>query len=226
MASWPIQQVGSTGENVRTVQYLLNAQGAALSVDGDFGSQTQGAVQGFQSAHGLDPDGIVGNQTWPALIIQVQSGSTGPAVEAVQSQVDSRVDILAIDGQFGSQTDSVVRSFQGTIGLGVDGIVGPDTWNAFVNGYLTATSGNNAAQLVFQAWTENNQAFARKNATAPAVSQLFAQAWSPNVWTFGGCSGAAGSIYCTWTRAGGQLVLRSNNNVGAPFYYVTSATFQ
>lgn len=226
MANWPIQQVGSTGENVRSVQYLLNAHGAALSVDGDFGPLTQAAVRDFQSANGLGADGIVGNQTWPVLIIQVQSGSTGPAVRAVQSQVDARVDILVVDGDFGPQTDSVVRSFQGATGLVVDGVVGPNTWNALVNGYLTATSGNNAAQLVFQAWSENNQTFARKNATPQAVSQLFAQAWSPNVWTFGGCSGAAGSIYCSWSRPGGQLVLRSNNNVGAPFYYVTSATFQ
>ena len=226
MANWPIQQVGSTGENVRSVQYLLNAHGAAVSVDGSFGSMTQSAVQQFQSDNGLQPDGIVGNQTWPVLIVQVQSGSTGAAVEAVQSQVDSRVDILAMDGIFGPQTDAVVRNFQGPVGLQVDGIVGPNTWNAFVNGYLLATSGNNAAQLVFQAWSQNNQASAAKNATPQAVAQLFAQAWSPNTWTFAGCSGAAGSVYCSWNRAGGgQLVLRANNNTGAPFYYVTSATF-
>jgi hypothetical protein len=35
MANWPIQQVGSTGENVRRVQYLLNAHDATISVDGD-----------------------------------------------------------------------------------------------------------------------------------------------------------------------------------------------
>jgi hypothetical protein len=29
---WPLQQKGSTGETVRTVQYLLNVQGATLIV--------------------------------------------------------------------------------------------------------------------------------------------------------------------------------------------------
>jgi hypothetical protein len=226
MANWPIQQVGSTGEDVRSVQYLLNAHGSNLSVDGAFGPLTKAAVEQFQGAHGLAVDGIVGNQTWPALIIQVQAGTTGPAVEAVQSQVDSRVDILIIDGNFGPRTDSTVRSFQGTISLTVDGVVGPLTWNALVNGFLTATSGNNASQLVFQAWTQNNQAFARKNAAPQAVNQLFAQSWSPNVWNFAGCGAAAGSVYCTWNKAGGQLVLRANDNTGAPFYFVTAATFQ
>ena len=226
MANWPIQQVGSTGENVRSVQYLLNAHGSTIAVDGIFGPQTQGAVEQFQGANNLHVDGIVGNQTWPVLIIQVQSGNSGQAVEAVQSQIDFRVDILALDGIFGPQTDSVVRSFQAPIGLTVDGIVGPNTWNAFVNQYLTATSGNNAAQLVFQAWTQNNQAGAAKNATPNAIGQLFGQSWSPNTWTFSGCGVAAGSVYCTWLKAGGgQLLLRANNNTGAPFYYVTSATF-
>lgn len=225
MANWPVQQVGSTGENVRSVQYLLNANGAAISVDGDFGPITQSAVQQFQSANGLQPDGIVGNQTWPVLIVQVQLGSTGPAVEAVQSQIDSRVDILAMDGDFGPRTDAAVRNFQAPVGLQVDGIVGPNTWNALVNGYLLATSGNNAAQLVFQAWSQANQASAAKNATPQAVAQLFAQTWAPNTWTFAGCGAGAGSVYCTWNKSGGgQLVLRANNNTGAPFYYVTSAT--
>jgi peptidoglycan hydrolase-like protein with peptidoglycan-binding domain len=226
MASWPLEQQGSVGENVRTVQYLLNAHGSSLSVDGDFGPLTKAQVEQFQGNHGLSVDGIVGPQTWPALLITVSSGSNGPAVRAVQSQVDSRVDILAIDGDFGPQTDAVVRSFQAATGLAVDGIVGPHTWNAFVNGFLTASGSHNAAQLVFQAWTESNRPFAAKNATPAAVAQLFAQSWTASTWTFAGCSGAAGSVYCSWNKSGGgQLVLRVNNNVGAPFFYVTSATF-
>lgn len=226
MATWPVQQLNSAGENVRSVQYLLNAHGSNLTVDGSFGPITQDAVQQFQAANNLQVDGNVGNQTWPVLIISVQANSTGPAVEAVQSQIVSRVDILVIDGNFGPQTTAAVSSFQAPVGLTVDGSVGPDTWNCLVNGYLRATSGNNAAQLALQAWSQSNPASAAKNATPPAVAQLFAQAWAPSTWTFAGCSGAAGSIYCTWNKSGGgQLVLRSNNNAGAPFYYVTSATF-
>jgi peptidoglycan hydrolase-like protein with peptidoglycan-binding domain len=226
MATWPIQQQGSSGEDVRSIQYLLNAHGSNVSVDGHFGPLTKAAVEHFQGLHGLAADGTVGDQTWPALIVLVQSGANGPAVEAVQSQIDSRVDILVVDGDFGPQTDSVVRSFQGTIGFTVDGIVGPLTWNALVNGFLSATGGSNASQLVFQAWTENNEASARKNATPQAVSQLFAQTWATNTWTFEGCGAAAGSVYCTWNKASGHLQLQANDNTGAPFYYVVGATFQ
>jgi peptidoglycan hydrolase-like protein with peptidoglycan-binding domain len=35
-----------------------------------------------------------------------------------------------VDGDFGSETDSAVRSFQSDKGLEVDGIVGQDTWAA------------------------------------------------------------------------------------------------
>src|SRR5664280_1018943 len=86
--------------------------------------------------------GVVGNQTWPALIVQVANGSRGDAVRAVQSQFQARnlsgdpSKGLQIDGIFGPQTEGAVRSFQQAVGIGVDGIVGPVTWNSLVNGAL------------------------------------------------------------------------------------------
>src|SRR5215472_1252130 len=138
--TWPLEQEGSTGEDVRTVQYLVTAQGHPTGVDGDFGSLTKAAVQAFQSSRGLAADGIVGPLTWPQLIIQVQQGSNGDAVRAVQSQVHSRGDgaQLVIDGIFGSLTNDAVRAFQSLLGLTVDGIVGPQTWNHLINEYLDA----------------------------------------------------------------------------------------
>ncbi|MBM9507804.1 peptidoglycan-binding protein [Streptomyces sp. KK5PA1] len=131
-ASWPTVQQGQSGERVKTVQYLLNAHGSALTVDGSFGPATDTAVRSFQSAHGLSVDGVVGPQTWQALVVTVQQGSSGPAVQAVQSQLNAHGSALTVDGSFGPATDTAVRSFQSAHGLSVDGIVGPQTWETLV----------------------------------------------------------------------------------------------
>nr|WP_093737090.1 peptidoglycan-binding protein [Streptomyces sp. DvalAA-14] len=52
---------------VTELQELLNAGGAGLSVDGDFGPATLDAVESFQGRHGLTVDGIVGPDTKAAL---------------------------------------------------------------------------------------------------------------------------------------------------------------
>jgi peptidoglycan hydrolase-like protein with peptidoglycan-binding domain len=80
--NWPTFQQGSSGLDVRTIQYLLNARGASLMVDGIFGPRTNAAVRSFQWSHGLAVDGIVGQHTWSSLLITVQRGSTGSAVRA------------------------------------------------------------------------------------------------------------------------------------------------
>lgn len=60
---------GSTGANVKALQILLNGRGYNCgTVDGVFGANTQKAVRQFQSARGLEIDGIVGTQTWSALL--------------------------------------------------------------------------------------------------------------------------------------------------------------
>ena len=60
---------GSKGEDVRTVQRLLNAKGFSCgAADGIFGVKTEAAVKAFQKAKGLAVDGIVGAKTWNALL--------------------------------------------------------------------------------------------------------------------------------------------------------------
>lgn len=59
---------GSTGAMVRRAQERLSARGYDLVVDGDFGPRTYEAVRQFQAAQGLAVDGIVGDQTWDALM--------------------------------------------------------------------------------------------------------------------------------------------------------------
>lgn len=59
---------GSKGEQVKTLQRLLNAFGSKLSVDGDFGSLTQSALKSYQKSNKLEVDGICGEKSWESLI--------------------------------------------------------------------------------------------------------------------------------------------------------------
>jgi GH25 family lysozyme M1 (1,4-beta-N-acetylmuramidase) len=129
---WPIVRQGQSGRQVTTVQYLLNAHGSSLTVDGQFGAGTRGAVVSFQSSKALTADGIVGANTWQALVIAVQQGSTGPAVQAVQAELNAHGSSLTVDGQFRADTRGAVVSFQSSKALTADGIVGPATWQALV----------------------------------------------------------------------------------------------
>jgi len=52
-----------------------------------------------------------------------------PAVRVVQTKLNEKNNAgLAVDGYFGSKTDSAVRDWQAKKGLVVDGIVGRNTW--------------------------------------------------------------------------------------------------
>src|SRR5215467_1359576 len=199
--TWPLVQQGSKGEDVKTVQYLVTAQGHPTGVDGLFGPATKTAVAAFQASRGLSADGIVGPQTWPQLIIQVQQGSTGDAVRAVQSQIHSRGDganQVAVDGIFGSVTNDAVWAFQMLLGLPADRIVGPQTWNYLVNGYLAAPDPQTAAKNVFSAWEANNRDQAGKNATPTAVNEMFAESFSAaDGWSFERCEVAARHTFCS-----------------------------
>jgi peptidoglycan hydrolase-like protein with peptidoglycan-binding domain len=149
---WPVLRQGPNSTwprvTVRSLQYLLNARGARLATDGVFGPGTRNAVIAFQRAHHLGASGVADAATWRALIVTVRKGSTGPAVRAVQDQVNFRnnkngytltVDShsLAVDGVFGLKTQFAVRVFQRDMsydvrGFPVDGVVGPLTWQALV----------------------------------------------------------------------------------------------
>ena len=146
LSPWPVVQNGNQGHPIRSLQFLLRAHGHNLTVDGMFGPATEAAVKAFQTSKGMTADGIMSAQTWSALIIQVKKGSSGDAVRGVQEEFQFRAGEpgkgLKVDGIFGPQTDSTVRSFQHALSLDVpsvvvDGIVGPLTWQALVSGMLS-----------------------------------------------------------------------------------------
>ena len=66
-------QKGSIGEVVRLLQTILKAMGyngvngLALELDGDFGGNTEYALKNYQSAVGLEADGVAGKNTWTKI---------------------------------------------------------------------------------------------------------------------------------------------------------------
>jgi peptidoglycan hydrolase-like protein with peptidoglycan-binding domain len=127
--AWPAPKAPSV---IHSLQYLLRARGFAVKVDGQFGSQTRRQVIKFQRSRHLKADGVVGAETWKALIIQVKKGNRGNAVRAVQTLYQSEFDWPLTGGIFGTKTENWVRDFQRTSSLKPDGIVGPITWKALL----------------------------------------------------------------------------------------------
>jgi peptidoglycan hydrolase-like protein with peptidoglycan-binding domain len=67
----PQIQQGSTGQIVKNAQGLLLAHGNdPKGIDGNFGPNTEAATEAFQQAENLAVDGIIGPNTWTALVTQ------------------------------------------------------------------------------------------------------------------------------------------------------------
>ncbi|QKZ21718.1 peptidoglycan-binding protein [Streptomyces chartreusis] len=137
-AGTPTLRKGSQGVAVMRLQQLLSERTpdlAPIAVDGDFGPITDGRVREFQRRTKITVDGLVGPQTWGSLFHDpaLQQGSQGPAVMRLQRLLNERTPDLApiaVDGDFGPITDGRVREFQRRTNITVDGLVGPQTWEA------------------------------------------------------------------------------------------------
>lgn len=69
---------------------------------------------------------VASNQSLPVL----RRGSTSEVVRRPQRSlvISELLPNTGIDGRFGPATEQAVHSFQQAVGIGVDGIVGPQTW--------------------------------------------------------------------------------------------------
>jgi len=80
-------RVGSTGDDVKKLQEKLG-----VDVIGKFGPKTEAAVKGWQAAHGLTPDGVVGDATWAKMfaqpVVQAPAPAPQPAVQNTTFKLD------------------------------------------------------------------------------------------------------------------------------------------
>ena len=67
---WPPRMIceGMSGADVGVAQALLIAHGAELAISSVFDAKTKNRTMEFQSACNLHADGIIGNDTWSALV--------------------------------------------------------------------------------------------------------------------------------------------------------------
>ena len=113
------------------------------------------AFTGAESARALTPapagvDAMRGAapalaQTAPAskyTNVKLRLGARGDAVRHLQTQLNAHSASLTVDGVFGSATLRAVKSHQSASGIGVDGVVGPKTWNALSGGSSTPAPGS------------------------------------------------------------------------------------
>lgn len=143
----PVRQ-GTRGAAVEDIQRRLLLLGYDLGptgVDGVFFGRTAEAVRAFQKSHNLSEDGIVGDETWPALVdASFTFGDRtlylrlphfhGCDVRLLQNALN----VLGFacgrtDGIFGAYTERAVREFQRNAGLPDDGIVGGETVRTLSN---------------------------------------------------------------------------------------------
>lgn len=160
--SGPRLDPGAWGDPVKKLQERLAELGFdPQGADGALGPNTQAAIRAFQQANNLEADGIVGPDTWNALGVSVEGlvqgngsgprldpGVSGEPVKKLQERLaEFGFDPQGADGAFGPNTEAAVRAFQQANNLEVDGIVGPDTWNALgitVTGSVSGASATTA----------------------------------------------------------------------------------
>ncbi len=150
---WPRVARGEQSQDVVTVQYLLARAGRPVELNGVFTAAVDTAVRAVQTGRGLVSDGIVGEQTWLALVVEVKSGDSGPAVQAAQYLLKNRYgQNLSVTGEFGPTTLTRLKSFQTSVCLEATGVVGRYTWNALIARRSFCSGGGNptgpAAQRV------------------------------------------------------------------------------
>ena len=162
---------GDTGVGVDDLQYYINYLSQyystipPVSIDGVFGDETLSAVIDMQNTFGLNPDGVVGEETWetmyraylgiietiPVEYVQGQTvpyggvilrlGAQSESVRVLQQYINyiaetfPEVDAVSVTGYFGTNTRAAVIALQEILGLNASGSVDAVTWDAITSLY-------------------------------------------------------------------------------------------
>jgi len=133
-----LYRLGDQGEPVRDIQDRLAALGYGRNRDdaGTFGPGTESAIRTFQAARGIGVDGLVGPDTWRAMVAAGYGLGDrllyhrvpmmrGDDVADLQRRLNSLgFDPGKVDGIFGPDTLDALLDFQSNRRMPEDGIAG------------------------------------------------------------------------------------------------------
>jgi peptidoglycan hydrolase-like protein with peptidoglycan-binding domain len=138
LASYPILQPGDRKAAVRTLQCSLNDVGVGpVVVDGFYGPQTKAAVK--EITDGFEGTGVphpyrINNGFWVLLFgrqlpnSNLALGAHGSAVTVLQRALRAAGATIVVDGNFGVQTEKVVKAYQREMSVHpANGVVNADT---------------------------------------------------------------------------------------------------
>ncbi len=160
---------GDSSIEVRQIQYYLSVLAyfddelPLPELTGTYDAATEATVRAFQAQQGLTVDGIVGRDTWNAIIRDYEQtrnsippeylasadeiypgrvltpGQTGRDVEVLQrflvqaAQNVPEIPLIEQTGTYDAQTEAAIRAVQALEGLSQTGVTGALTWNAVVS---------------------------------------------------------------------------------------------
>jgi N-acetylmuramoyl-L-alanine amidase len=125
---------------VATIQDTLNSRyGLNIRADDKFGNETKKALVialqtelNTQYQKGLKVDGIFGTNTYNACV-SVKKGAKGNITWILQAILYCRGYEIAVDGDFGDNTEKAVKQYQKAKDLTVDGVAGKNTFKSLLN---------------------------------------------------------------------------------------------
>lgn len=126
-------EYGAKGEEVLALQQRLIALGYLNGIaDGDFGGQTQGAVQALQNAHGLDANGVITEKEMAAIRDDMKEYARRAIIVAMTN--GQSTDVFGADGN--TYDTSKFHTYTYSVGLhavmcsgGEWTLTGTDSWH-------------------------------------------------------------------------------------------------